>query len=187
MLAGPSFRSAFVFSINSLISSGFPLTSFHLAETFLTAFSWLYTLVCAVVHKILRNVFIYNYSQLQDSFCNQLALFAQLENVNKLQNNNRTVHVKERNQNKNKTKSCHIQVDHTFYCSIQPTNNAIVLLGGFTGKDGWSWHKSNFLSYKKIKIGRPEHLLTPHPPTSDNIYFCFNSSPSKWTSYVHHL
>ena len=32
MLSSPSFRSAFVFSINPLIWSGFPLTSFHLAE-----------------------------------------------------------------------------------------------------------------------------------------------------------
>ena len=36
----------------------------------------------------------------------------------KLWNNNRTVHVNERIQNKNKTKSCHIQIDHAFYCSI---------------------------------------------------------------------
>ena len=47
ILSGPSFRSAFVFSINPLILSGFPLTSFHLAE----AFSWLYTLECAIVQK----------------------------------------------------------------------------------------------------------------------------------------
>ena len=60
MLPGPSFRSAFVFSINSLILPGFP-TSFHLAEASLSAFLWLYTLVCAVAQKILRNVF-YNYS-----------------------------------------------------------------------------------------------------------------------------
>ena len=51
MLSGPSFRSAFVFSINSLILSGFPLTSFHLAEASLSAFSWLYTFVRAVVQK----------------------------------------------------------------------------------------------------------------------------------------
>ena len=41
-----------------------------------------------------------------------------LENINKLWNNNRTVPVNERNQNKNKTKSRHIQIDHAFYCSI---------------------------------------------------------------------
>ena len=34
-----------------LILSGFPLTSFHLAKTSLSAFSWLYSLVCAVVQK----------------------------------------------------------------------------------------------------------------------------------------
>ena len=39
--------SAFVFSINLLISSGFPLTSFQLAEASLCAFFfWLYTLTC---------------------------------------------------------------------------------------------------------------------------------------------
>ena len=51
MLPGPSFRSTFVFSINSLILSGFPLTSFHLAEASLSAFSWLYTLVSSIVQK----------------------------------------------------------------------------------------------------------------------------------------
>ena len=50
MLAGRSFRSAFVFSINSLILSGYLLTSFHLAEALLSAFSWLvYNLVLAAV------------------------------------------------------------------------------------------------------------------------------------------
>ena len=49
MLSGPSFRSAFVFSIKPLILSGFPFTSFHLVEASISAFSWLYTLVCAAV------------------------------------------------------------------------------------------------------------------------------------------
>ena len=62
MLSGPSFRSAFVFSVNSLILSGFPLASFHLVEPSLTAFLWLYTLVCAVVQKYHKMSFIYNYS-----------------------------------------------------------------------------------------------------------------------------
>ena len=57
MLSGPPFRSAFFFSFNSLTLSGFPLTSFYLAEASLSAFSWLYTLVCAVVQKISQNVF----------------------------------------------------------------------------------------------------------------------------------
>ena len=34
----------------------------------------------------------------------------------------------ERNKNKSKTKSCYIPIDYTFYCSIQPTNNAMVSL-----------------------------------------------------------
>ena len=84
MLSGPSFRSPFVFNINSLILSGFLLTSFHLAEASLSTFSWLYTLVCAVAQKYHKMSFIYNYSHLQYSFYNQPVLFAQLENVNKL-------------------------------------------------------------------------------------------------------
>ena len=51
----------------------------------------------------------------------------------------------ERNQNKSKTKSSHIQTDHTFCCSIQLTNNAIVSL-----KDDFTaWRQSqmeDFLS-----------------------------------------
>ena len=104
MLLGPSFRAVFVFNINSLILPGFTLISFHLAETSLSAFSWLYTLACAFVQKYYTMFFIYNYSHFWYSFCYQPVLFAQLENVNKLWNNNRTVHVTERNQNKNKTK-----------------------------------------------------------------------------------
>ena len=45
MLLGPLLRSAFNFSINLLISSDFPLTSFQLAEASVFAF-WLYILVC---------------------------------------------------------------------------------------------------------------------------------------------
>ena len=62
MLSGPSFRSAFVFSINSLIMSGFPFTSFHLAEASLLAFLWLCTLACAVVQKYNEMSFSYNYA-----------------------------------------------------------------------------------------------------------------------------
>ena len=103
MLSGPSFRSAFVFSINSLILSGFPLISFHLAEASLSAFSWLYTLVCAVVQNY-NYYYYYNYSYFWYSFSNQYVLLAQLENMSKW-NNNRTVHV---NKIKTKTKPSHV-------------------------------------------------------------------------------
>ena len=120
--------SAFVFSINSLILSSFHLTFLHLAEASLSAFSWLYTLVCEVIQKYHEMYFTYN--NFQFSFCNQPALFAQGENVNKLWDNNRTVHVNERNQNK---KSCLIQIEHLFHCLIYPRNNAMVSLkDGFT-------------------------------------------------------
>ena len=117
-ISAPSFSSAFVFSINSLILPRFLLTSFHLAEASLSAFSWLYTLVCAVAQKYYEMPFIYNYSHFQYSFCNQPVLFAQLENVHKLWNRNRTEHMNERNQNKSKTKSRHIQINHVFYWLI---------------------------------------------------------------------
>ena len=138
MLSGPSFRPAFFFIINSVILSGFPLTSFHLAEAALFTFSWLllscvqlskiiYSQSCPKLFKVVQNYLllcvqlskiIYNYSYFGYSFSNQSVLLAQLENVNKLWNNNCTVHVSEQNQNKNKTKSRHIQIDHAYYCSI---------------------------------------------------------------------
>ena len=62
MSSCPSFRSAFVFSVNSLILSGFLLTSFHITEALLSAFLWLYTLGCAVVQEYHEMSFIYDYS-----------------------------------------------------------------------------------------------------------------------------
>ena len=109
MLSGPSFRSVFVFSINSLILFGFPLTSFHLAEVSLSAFLWLCTLVCVVVQNITKCFLFIIISDIFSTHfkINLLAIFAQLENVNKLWNNNHTVHVNEQNQ-----------IDHMLYCSI---------------------------------------------------------------------
>ena len=54
---------AFVSSINSLILSGFLLTSFHLAEPSLSPFSWLYGLVSANVQKYHEmNTHLYMYA-----------------------------------------------------------------------------------------------------------------------------
>ena len=55
MLLDHSFRSA-------VVLSGFPLTPFHLAEASLSAFLWLYTLVCAAVQEYYEMSFIYSYS-----------------------------------------------------------------------------------------------------------------------------
>ena len=66
--------------------------------------------------QLFKNI---NYAHFQYSFFNQLVLFAQVENVNKLWNNKHTVHVNKLNQNQNKTNSCHIQIDPAFYCSVQ--------------------------------------------------------------------
>ena len=120
----PSVRLSF-FSINSLISSGFPLASFHLAEPkletgtilknwkplfrlpliakrcsganvelkpqYLLFRGWIF--LCVQLSKnIAKYFFIYIYLHVQCSFWNQPVLFAQLENANKLCNNNRTHH-----------------------------------------------------------------------------------------------
>ena len=145
MLSCLSFSSVFVFSINSLILFGLPLTSFHLAEVSLSAFWWLYTLVYAVVQKYQEMSFIYNYLHFQYSFYNQPVLFAQLKNVNKLWENNCTMHVNERLKNKNKTK--HV----TFKLMIQPTKKS----NGFI--KGWrpcltSESKVRFLSIIIVRI-----------------------------------
>ena len=68
-------------------------------------FVTLYSCVFAIVQKYHEMSFSYNYSHFQYSFFNQTLLFAQLEKVNKLWINNRTVHLQEQNQNKNKIKS----------------------------------------------------------------------------------
>ena len=53
--------SGLVFRGNLLIFSGFPLTSFPLAEASLSGFLWLYTL-CAFVQKYHEMSFICKYS-----------------------------------------------------------------------------------------------------------------------------
>ena len=44
----------------------------HLGEASLSAFLWLYNLVCAVIQKYHEMPFIYNYSHFCYTFCNQL-------------------------------------------------------------------------------------------------------------------
>ena len=87
MLSGPCFSSAFVFSINSLILSGFPLTSFHLAEAsicFLFVFFSGFILLCVQLSKNIRKCLLFIIIHIfQYSFCNQPVFFAQLENIKK--------------------------------------------------------------------------------------------------------
>ena len=90
----------FYYQLINLVCLSFDF--FHLAEASLSAFLWLYTLVCAFVQKYHKTSFIYNYWHFQYWFCNQPALFSQLENVNKLWSNNCTVHVHKRNLKKTK-------------------------------------------------------------------------------------
>ena len=56
MLAGPSFRSAFVFCINLSVLPGFTLTSFHLPEAS-------YHLLCVCRKAYDRKLFIWNVNQ----------------------------------------------------------------------------------------------------------------------------
>ena len=145
MLSGRSFRSAFVFSNNSLILSGFPLTFFIQLKPRYLLFRGFILLCVQLSKNITKCLSLYNYSHFQYSFYNQPVLFAKLENVNKLWNNIQNVHANERNQNKNKTKSRHIQIDHVFYCLIQPTNNTMVSLkDSFTVR--YQSQKEDFLS-----------------------------------------
>ena len=164
----PSGRLSFSVSTH-LILSGFPLTSFYLAEASQSAFSWLYTIMCAVVQKYHEMSFIYNYSHFWYLFCNQPVL-------NKVWNNNHTVHMNERNRNK--IKPSHV----TFKLNTRSIVRFRAIIKGWlhclTSESKirflfrlsmMSDHGANPIFFNKI--GRPEHSLTPHPSTSDNISF----------------
>ena len=115
------------------------------------------------------------------SICNQPVLFEQLENVNKLWNNNRTVHVNEQNQNKKK-KTSHVTFKLTTHSMLQFSPQTMqwifslsdvrvkrvrsqFLVNNILFGSAWCLVKAQiqFSLIKKIKIGRPEHSLTPHP------------------------
>ena len=54
------FQAGFRFQYQLINLVWFPLNSFYLAEASLSAFPWLYTLVCTVVQKCNEISFIYN-------------------------------------------------------------------------------------------------------------------------------
>ena len=90
---------------------------FHLTEASLSVFSWLYTFVFAVVqiyHKCLLSIIIHVLVLPLQSI---RFICTTWKREQTMWNNNRTVHVNEQNQNKRKTKSCHIEIDHPF-CSL---------------------------------------------------------------------
>ena len=158
MLSGPSFRSDLIFSINSLILSGFPLTSFHLAEASLSAFRD-FILLCVQLSKSITKkcllfiiIHIFSIQTMEQQIMEQQPHRACERTKSKLKQN------QER----------HIQIDHAFYCLIQPTNNGMVSLKSVQRQskdvqsqkkdflsiiynqylaqyDAWSWCKSNFL------------------------------------------
>ena len=109
------------------------------------------------------------------TICNQPVLFPQLANVNKVWNNNPTMHMNERNQNKNKTKSHHIQTNYETttppcmwtneiktktkpsHITFKLTTHSVVrfspqkedflsiMYSCLAQYDVWSWRRSNFL------------------------------------------
>ena len=93
-----------------------------------------FILLCVQLSKNITKCFFYYHSSFWYSFCNHPALFAQLENVNRLLNNNRTVHV---NELKTKTKPNHVTFQLTTG-SIGIVDTAMVSL-----KDGFTvWRQS---------------------------------------------
>ena len=148
MLSGLSFRSSFVFRINSLILYDFPLNPYHLTEAKLVPraikkklkASFLpssynekmrwgqelkphYLLFCGFISLFVNLSKNVRKCFFKKSFLvlilQSTALFAWAENVNKLWNNSFTLHVNEWNQLKTKkNKSRHIQIDHAFCFSI---------------------------------------------------------------------
>ena len=133
MLSGPTFRSVFVFSINSLILSGFPLTFFHLAETSLSASLFrCFILLSVQLSKNIRKLFyLYLFTFLV--FILQSTCFICIPRKRKQTMEQQPNRVRERTKSKQKQNQArHIQIDHAVYCSIQPTNNSVVSL-----KDGF--------------------------------------------------
>ena len=151
MLSGPSFRSTFPFSINSLILCGFPLISFHLTEAPLSAFSWLYTLVCAAV------------------------------NANKLWNNNRPVHVNEiKTKTKPSTSHSNIPcvllfdlvhkqysgiIEGWHHCRTSDSKERFIVNDILFGS-AWClvMAEIQFSLIKQITVGRPEHSPFANAP-----------------------
>ena len=141
--------------------------------------------------------FIYNYSLFWYSFCNQPDLFAHLENINKLWNNNL---ISERNQNTSRSEWPHVllldlahkqrnRVIKGWLHSLISESKGRFLVNNMLLAWSLVMAQIQYFLIKKVKIGRPKHLLTPHPPTSDNISFLLyavSPPPSKWKSYVHH-
>ena len=121
--SGLSFRSAFVFNINSLIFSGFRLTFFAFiwsksrqswTEPALCTFSWHYILVCEVVQKYHEMLFLKKFFLvlILHSTC-----FIFITSKGK-QTTEKQLHRAWEWTKSNKKKSRHIQIDPALKCSI---------------------------------------------------------------------
>ena len=194
MLSGPSFRSVFVFSINSLIFSGFSLTSFHLAEASLSAFSWLYTLRCAVVRKSHGVSFIYNYSYFYYSFCKSTYFICTTWKHKQTmeQQPNRACEGKKSKQKQNHAshsnwprallfnsahKKCNGIIKGWLHCLTSESKERFLVNNILKFGSAWCLVTAQiqFSLIKEIKIGRPEHLLTPTPLRQITSHFCLST------------
>ena len=134
MLSGPSFRSAVVFSINSLILS---VAFLRLLFIYLKPHHLLFhgfKLMCVQLPKNTTKFLLFVIIHILSILILQSTCF-----ICTTWKRKQTMEEQPRRayeQNKNKTKLRHIQINHAFYFSIYPTNNVMVSLrDGFTA---WS-------------------------------------------------
>ena len=130
--------------------------------------------------------FIYNYSHFQYSFYKQPVLFQQLENVNKLWNSNRAVHLNERNQNKNKPRALLFDLAHKQCSGINK-----VWLHCLASESKGRFLFNNILMFSMrsgngTNPGRPEQSLTPTLLCPVASHFCL-MLPSRLTVDVSHM
>ena len=143
MLSGPSFRSAFVFSINPLILSDFPLTSFHLAEAsllylLLRGFILLRVQLSKNIKKSLLFIIIHILVLLLKSTCFICTTWKRKQTTDQQQH-----HVYE--QTKSKQKQNQI-MSHSNWPRVVDTDNAIVSL-----KDDFTvWRQSQMEDFLSI-------------------------------------
>ena len=93
MLSSHFFRSIFEFSINSLILSGFPLTSFYFSWNHTICFFVAFILFCLQLSKNITKCLLFIIIHISSTHFAINLLFAQLECVHKIWNNNCNMHV----------------------------------------------------------------------------------------------
>ena len=176
MLSGPSFRLPFVFSINSLILSGFSLTFFHLAESSLSAFSCFSKNIMKCLLFIIIHIFSTHFV---------ISLF-HLHNLKTYTNYGTTIPLcMWTNEIKTKTKSSHITFKLTtgsiaqfspqtwngiikgwFHCLALVSKRRFLVNNVLMFGSAWclGMVQIQFSLIHQKKIGHLEHFLIPPPP-----------------------